>query len=171
MLIICGLKCLHHPAVIHNLTVNTEKNQKLWYFAKRGQKSERTKKWFYDGLALEIVSDFNYLGTVLHYNGSFLLNQQTLSGKALKAMNVLFQHVRKMDFTPKTLCQLFDAFVASTANYACEVWGNTKSKEIERIHLKFLKRILGVKLSSCNAGVYGDLGRYPLYISRFARIT
>ena len=45
------------------------------------------------------------------------------------------------------------------------------SKDLERLHLKFLKRVLGVKLSTSNVGVYGELCRYPLYISRYIRIT
>ena len=63
-------------------------------------------------------------------------------------------------------------FVGSTANYGAEIWGYTKSKEIERLHLKFLKRLLRVNQSTCNAFVYGELGRYPLYIhvNRFVRI-
>ena len=55
-------------------------------------------------------------------------------------------------------------------SYGCEVWGHSKSKELERLHLKYLKRVLGVKLSTSNAGVYGELCRYPLYISRYVRI-
>ena len=119
---------------------------------------------------MQTVNDFNYLGVVFNYTGSFALNQQTLSGKALRAMNVLLQNIRNFDFHPKTCCQLFDAFVASILNYSCEVWGYTKSKQLERIHLKFCKKILNVKLSTSNVGVYGDLGRYPLYISRYVRM-
>ena len=37
--------------------------------------------------------------------------------------------------------------------------------------MKFCKRILGVKLSTSNAGIYGELGRYPLYIARYTRIV
>ena len=68
------------------------------------------------------------------------------------------------------LCQLFDPFVGSVISYGFEVWGLCKSKELERLHLKFLKHVLGVKLSTSNAGVYGELCRYPLYISRCMRI-
>jgi len=32
------------------------------------------------------------------------------------------------------------------------------------LHLKFLKRLLNVNQSTCNAFVYGELGRYPLYV-------
>ena len=50
------------------------------------------------------------------------------------------------------------------------MWGFTKSKELERIHLKFCKLILKVKTSTSNAGIYGELGRYPLYLFRYVRI-
>ena len=71
---------------------------------------------------------------------------------------------------PNVLCQLFDAFVGSILNYSSEVWGYTKSKEIQRVHLKFCKRILNIRMNSCSIGVYGELARYPLYIQRYYRI-
>ena len=66
--------------------------------------------------------------------------------------------------------QLFDTFVGLIINYACPIWGFTKSKELEQIHLKYCKWILGVKSRTGNAAVYGELGRYPLYISRHVQI-
>ena len=54
--------------------------------------------------------------------------------------------------------------------YASKIWGLSKSKEIERVHLKFCKRLLNERLNTCTAGIYGELGRYPLYISRYVRI-
>ena len=71
----------------------------------------------------------NYLGVVFNYTGSFALNQQTLSGKALRAMNVLLKNIRNFDFHQNICCQLFDAFVASILNYSCEVWGYTILKQ------------------------------------------
>ena len=41
---------------------------------------------------------------------------------------------------------------------------------MERIHLKFCKSILNVRKSTCNAAVYAELGRYPLYIVRHVKI-
>ena len=85
-------------------------------------------------------------------------------------MNVLLCKCQDYDLKPSTLCQLFDAFVGSIINYGAEVWGYTKSKELERLHLKFLKRLFKVRLNTCNNMVYGELGRYPLYIHRYVRI-
>ena len=65
---------------------------------------------------------------------------------------------------------MFDSFIVSILIYACEVSGFSKSKEIERIHLKFCKKILMCKMNTPTTAVYGELGRYPLYISRYLRI-
>jgi exonuclease III len=150
------------------LKVNTSKT-KIMVFRKRGR-LRQNESWTYDGHTIEIVDNFNYLGTVINYTGSFSLNQEHLVGKALKAMNILSTKCKLYDLKPKILCQLFDAFVGSILNYASEIWGFTKSKEIERIHLKFCKRLLQVRPNSCNACVYGELGRFPLYINRYTRM-
>ena len=150
------------------LSINVKKT-KVVVFRKRGQLRVE-EEWFYNGEKLEAVNDFNYLGVVFNYTGSYTLNQQTLSGKGLKALNILLSKLRAFKLQPKTTCQLFDAFVGSILSYGCETWGFSKSKEIERIHLKFCKRILNVKSSTSNAGVYGELRRYPLYITRYIRI-
>lgn len=150
------------------LQVNTDKT-KIVVFRKRGGLLN-DEAWTYKGSNLEVVSNFNYLGTIFNYTGNFALNQETLVGKGLKAMNCLIHNTKRYPFKPKVMCQLFDAFVGSILSYSCEIWGFGKCKEIERIHLKFCKYLLKVKSSTCNIGVYGELQRYPLYISRYTRI-
>ena len=150
------------------MKVNINKT-KIMVFRKRGGLLTSVK-WTYNSQPIKVVRDFNYLGVVLNYTGSFNLNQEYLVGKGLKAMNVLLCKCQDYDLKPSTLCQLFDAFVGSIIYYGAEVWGYTKSKEIERLHLKFLKRLLKVRLNTCNNMVYGELGRYPLYIHRYVRI-
>jgi hypothetical protein len=43
---------------------------------------------------------------------------------------------KQNEISPSVSLRLFDAFVGSIINYACLVWGLTKSKDIERLHLK-----------------------------------
>ena len=150
------------------MQVNLNKS-KIVVFRKREPLREN-EKWMLNNEPIEVVDNFNYLGTVFNYTGNFVLNQEMLVGKSLKALNALLAHTRRFPFKPKTLCQLFDSFVTSILGYACEIWGFGKSKPIERVHLKFCKQILCVKTSTCSAGVYGELGRYPLYINRYVRI-
>jgi hypothetical protein len=49
-------------------------------------------------------------------------------------------------------------------SYGVEVWGFKQVDVIERVHLQFFKRILGVHISTCNASVYGELGRFPTWL-------
>jgi hypothetical protein len=85
-------------------------------------------------------------------------------------MNTVLCNTRKTLLSPKVQCQLFDSCVGSVLSYGAEVWGFTNCQSIERVHLKFCKNILGVKLCASNAGVYGELGRCPFYINIYVRI-
>ena len=136
-------------------------------FRKRGRLL-RGEYWTYNNQEIEVVIEFNYLGTIFKYTGSFSSNIEYIVGKALKTLNVLLVNCKKLPLKSKTLCQLFDAFVGSILLYTSEILGFSKS--IKRVHLKFCKRLLNVRLNTCTAGVYGELGRYPLYISRYNRI-
>ena len=60
---------------------------------------------------------------------------------------------------------MFDSLVAPILLYGSEVWGVGKNDNIEKVHLQFLKRILGVRVTTPNCLVYGELGRYPLDIN------
>jgi hypothetical protein len=51
--------------------------------------------------------------------------------------------------------------------YGCEILGFGKNDIIERVHLKFCKLLLRLKVSTPNVMVYGELGRYPLEIDIF----
>ena len=97
--------------------------------------------WSYKGDNIEVVNDFNSLGTVFNYTGTFALNQETLVGKGLKALNILLYNTKKYCLKPKVMCQLFDAFVGSVLSFSSEIWGLGKSKEVERIHPKVLQNI------------------------------
>ena len=58
----------------------------------------------------------------------------------------------------------FDSLVEPIILYGSEVWGFENIQIMERIHLKFCKRISNVRLSTPNYMVYGELVRYPLEI-------
>ena len=74
----------------------------------------------------------------------------------MTALNVLLYNCKRYPMKPNDLCQPFDAFVGSILSCSSEVWGYTKSKEIERVHLNFCKRILNIRMNSCSIGVYGE---------------
>ena len=46
--------------------------------------------------------------------------------------------------------------------YGCELWGFENVEQIEVFHRKYLRNTLQVRISTPNAMVYGELGRYEL---------
>jgi len=152
-----------------NLTVNIEKT-KVMVFRKGGTIS-KTLKWTYKGQEIEIVNNFNYLGIVMSSGGSFASATNTLYGKALKAMHSLFTLTKDMNVPIHIMLNLFNAYVSSILNYNCEVWGFMKAENIERVHRKFCKRILNVKMSTNSLSLYAEVGRFPLYLDRYVRIV
>ena len=60
------------------------------------------------------------------------------------------------EFKTKDKCKLFDQPVAPVSNYSSEIWGLHQAKDVENVHTKFLRKILGVKKSRNLIGLYGE---------------
>ena len=97
-------------------------------------------------------------------------NTKHLADKALKAMHSLFDITRDVDTPVNIMLKLFDSHIVSILNYGCESWGFLNAECIERVHRKFLKYLLNVKVSTNNYAIYKELGRYHLSIERHLRI-
>lgn len=65
--------------------------------------------------------------------------------------------------------RIFDAKVQSVLLYSSEIWGCSKLDSMEKVHLLACKRFLGVPLKTPNRMVYGELGRFPLYVNSTMR--
>ena len=57
------------------------------------------EKWTYNDNNIEVVNNFNYLGSVFNYTGSFNLNQEHLASKPVKALNMLLIYFKKLPLT------------------------------------------------------------------------
>ena len=94
-------------------------------------------------LFLEIVNKFTHLGCVFT---PFAEAQNTLSGRARKALFLLEKYVYKLTtITVSHMIGLFDKLIFPILNYCSDVWGFIKANKVERVHLHFLKKLLGVK--------------------------
>ena len=62
--------------------------------------------------------------------------------------------------------KLFDCLVGSVLSYSSEVLGFHKFSDVERIHTRFCRTILGVKKSTNLSALYCELGRKPLAVFR-----
>jgi hypothetical protein len=62
-------------------------------------------------------------------------------------------------------CNLFEKMIVPILIYGSEIWGFRKYEAIEIVQRKFLKQYLGLGSQSSNFAVYGETGRYPLYVN------
>ena len=121
---------------------------------------------------LKTSNTYPYLGVVLATNGIFYQAQKTLAEQASKAIYSLNSKLSGyVNLSPKFMLDLFDKCILPILMYGCEVWGFHDAPNIERVQLKFCKIILKVRKCTPNNFIYGELGRYPLKVSRYTRIV
>ena len=60
--------------------------------------------------------------------------------------------------------------VTPILNYGSEIWVFIQGNAIERVHLQFCKRLLGVKKTTQNDFIYGELGRTNFLTKRYQLI-
>ena len=72
--------------------------------------------------------------------------------------------------SPKHTLELFDKLKTPILNYGCEVWGFIQANAAERVHLQFCKRLLGVKKTTQNDFIQGELGRTNFLTRRYLLI-
>lgn len=65
---------------------------------------------------------------------------------------------------------LFDKLITPILGYCSEVWGYHEACILEKIHLQFLKQMLGVRTKTQNNFVYGEVGRFPLQTYRIVSV-
>ena len=164
-----GLDFLSNYCKRWKLKINVSKTKVMIF--RRGGRLPRDLAFYYEGEPLEIVSKFKYLGIVFTTGGSFSEAQKTLAGQAQKAIFKMNKYLYKFTFlSPRHKLELFDKLIAPILNYGCEVWGFIQADAVERVHLQFCKRLLGVKKNTQNDFIFGELGRTNFLTRRYLLI-
>ena len=84
--------------------------------------------------------------------------QVKFADQGKKALHAILSVRRQNYFNVETCLSVFDTYVGSILSYAAEVWGFHKAPDIERIHINYCKKLLGVRQSTCNNFIYHELG-------------
>ena len=150
------------------LRINLDKSKVVVF--RKGTRLPRPQ-WTYGDLVLKVTNKIHYLGVIFTSNGLFTQAQKTLADQATKGVFTFNKRLESFrNIKPSAIIDLFDKFISPILNYASEVWGFHKAKDIEQVHLSFNKRLLGIRKSAQNDFVYGELGRFPMEIIRYWRI-
>lgn len=147
----------------HGLKVNISKTKVVVFEAKRTS----SPSFLFEEQTIDQVDEFKYLGIVFHGTRGLACTIEQLCASARKALFALHARCHELHIhDPRLKCKLFDALVQPILTYACEVWsvvGNvTLLHKLERIHIDFLKRLLGVHNNASVKLTYAEFGRLPL---------
>ena len=164
-----GLDVLYDYCTRWKLTVNAEKTKVVVF--RRGGRLAMDDHFFYGDTYIEVIQSCSFPGILFSSTGKFTQAQKDLADKAKRALFKLFKDTFELyDPEPDFMCSVFDKLIMPILMYCSEVWGFCTAPDIEKVHLYFCKRILRLKRSTASYFVYGELGRYPLYVYRLLRI-
>ena len=104
-------------------------------------------------------------------SGKWYLAQKTLALQASKAMFTVQNQLAKLgDIPVNAALKVFDGKISQILNYAAEIWGFHKETDIERVHSKFLRYILGLNRHTPNCASLPETGRLQLIVTRQIKI-
>ena len=129
------------------------------------------EKWFYDGARLAVVNRYKYLGVIFSAGLTFSYRLEDMASRAKKGViGVLKLLWTLAEQSPTLFLNLFDCQIQPMLTYDAEVWGIMADHcTIERVHLFAIKRLLNVSTRTPSALVYGETGRYPLYVITYVK--
>ncbi len=137
---------------------------------RNGGPLRQNEKWFYNGVRLEVVSAYKYLGSMFTPKLVWSLCQKTLATQALRGLFLITKYNKACDGLPVPLqFELFDKMIAPMLLYSSEIWGFAVAKDIERIQTSFCRRVLGVPSHTSTRAVLAETGRLPMYVKYFKR--
>jgi hypothetical protein len=150
-------KYCHH----WKLKVNLQKT-KVIIFCKRKSKSQPIFKLC--GENLQIEDSYSYLGVIFNYSGSFVKPRAKLMNQARKALYCLHRKLRNISIPIDLQLKLHDTHILPILTYGCEVWDYENTDLLEKLHLQFCRKNLGIRTTNPNFMTYGELGRIPIDI-------
>ena len=146
-------------------------------------------RFYYNGISLEQVKEFKYLGTTFSASGSHQLPKEKLRKQANKAYFPMLKALHKIEFDAVPSLHLFDTLITPILNYNSEVLSQISKHKIEainnnkykleklyldtpgeKLHLQFCRNILGVSNKTSVVATLGELGSYPLMIKSFSQM-
>jgi hypothetical protein len=125
------------------LQLNTDKSKVMVF--RNGGPLRNYERWYFNGIKLEAVSYYKYLGLYFTPKLSWSLTRTTLAKQAFKAVFCILNQQRYFStFNPKDAFKLFDTVVRPILCYGAIILGYQYSAYIEEVHTNFCKRTCGL---------------------------
>ncbi|CAG5084824.1 Similar to LINE-1 reverse transcriptase homolog (Nycticebus coucang) [Cotesia congregata] len=136
------LKALEDYFDLNCLSVNTSKT-KVMVCRRSGRTHNKEKSAFiYKNQQLEVVTSYNYLGSIISGNTNSRLAAEGAINKAHIAIGTVGSLLAKSKSDAwQTKIKLFDSIISPSLLYAAQVWGLDRLDIIEKTQDRFLKQI------------------------------
>ena len=162
------LNTLHESSQRMGLKVNVDKT-KIVVFRQGGHLGAR-EVWHLGGDYIEVVGKYKYLGLNFSTMLSFNIATDEFVSRAKRGIVQIVRALKKYGcYSCEVFFKLFDSQIVPSLLYASELWGFKENPKIEKVNLYACKLFINVPSRTPNDMIYGDLGRYPLYIESIAR--
>ena len=126
------------------------------------------EKFLLNGIQLENVREYKYLGFIFTPSGEISTGLKDLRDRAFKSFQALKSKMgESFNRDVVTALSLYESMIKPILTYASDFWGCLKlpkNNPIENMHMKVIKQILGVHQLTTNLGVLLEIGHTPLDI-------
>lgn len=140
------------------MTVNVTKT-KVLVFKKNYQTRDVAATIFYNGVIVEQVKSYRYLGVTVDDVLSFKSSMQELSSSGSRALGAVIQKTKALkDLGYKTYSHLIHSCVFTVTDYGCEVTGMKSCKEMENVLNRAARFYLGVSKSCALPCLHSEMG-------------
>ena len=145
------------------MEVNLTKTQVIVFM--NGGKTSKSERFTYKSSTVKIVTYYLYLGLIFSSRNTWSKALSTLAAQAEKALSSIRKMIWKLGHPNISVAfKIFDCRIAPILFYGAEICGSERRNQIEKIHLRFCKFVLGVAQNAHSAAVLGECGRLPLSI-------
>ena len=108
-------------------------------------------------------NEFLYLGSIITNLGNVTQDVKTELKAKEKKFNKFFAFLAQNKEAPLPVKEkVLESCILSAVIYNCETWGDANLNELEMKYRDALKRMLGVRKSTCNEFLYVELGKPTL---------
>ena len=151
-----ALKAVEEYCRTWTITVNPAKTKVLIF--SRG-KVRKFPQWTLEGVRLEVASEFCYLGVHFNYNNNMKKAIHHQVKQAERALYALRSKIRRLNLPLDIAIHLFNHTITPILLYGSEVWAFEDTEQLDVFQRKFLKEEMGLRRSTPNCMVYGEVGQ------------
>ena len=150
------------------LKINQRKTAVMTFGGGKKQCTVRNR----DGTEVKETDRYKYLGLLVTTKHSRKEMKQNMVEKARKRLNCMWAvGANSHHLNASTLSTIWKVVVKPALEYGCEIWGEEKWEEAERVQRKMGRMILEVKQRTSSDVVLGELGWWKMKAERdFRRI-